>query len=320
MLRRYLRREHRLPEQRGSRNRLLRRYSPDLRQARPRFRLLVLLVPGRQLLRCCTDCGCSAGQLQRRAAGGDSCRIRISQPLLATAIRQVNEKLLEWYGKATYTFNDQWAAGVQEWYSPSVSNTGAMAGTRSATSPTPPRARGSPTASACMSRVTLGYWASRHQRRILRRIAGCCLPKRCRWSWTAGDEVHELLELGRWPWLHLQGFYARSALLRHQSEQVSVQRLHQRANSSFSTSNVTAQKPDGLGSNWCTAAFVAKLSLRDQPQQHPLTWLSISRSRPVAETPPAVSFGCVKDVRFPPVPAQAGLLLKRGTGFPLTRE
>ncbi len=29
------------------------------------------------------------------------------------------------YAKATYTINDQWAAGVQEWYSPSVSNTGA---------------------------------------------------------------------------------------------------------------------------------------------------------------------------------------------------
>ena len=34
-------------------------------------------------------------------------------------------ELLGVYGKATYTFNDQWAAGVQEWYSPSVSNTGA---------------------------------------------------------------------------------------------------------------------------------------------------------------------------------------------------
>ncbi len=31
----------------------------------------------------------------------------------------------EVYGKATYTFNDSWAAGIQEWYSPSVSNTGA---------------------------------------------------------------------------------------------------------------------------------------------------------------------------------------------------
>ncbi len=36
-----------------------------------------------------------------------------------------NESFYEIYGKATYTFSDQWAAGVQEWYSPSVLNTGA---------------------------------------------------------------------------------------------------------------------------------------------------------------------------------------------------
>ena len=34
-----------------------------------------------------------------------------------------NDSFWEVYGKATYTFNDQWAVGVQEWYSPSVVNT-----------------------------------------------------------------------------------------------------------------------------------------------------------------------------------------------------
>ena len=38
---------------------------------------------------------------------------------------KANESFYEWYAKATYTINDQWAAGLQEWYSPSVSNTGA---------------------------------------------------------------------------------------------------------------------------------------------------------------------------------------------------
>ena len=46
---------------------------------------------------------------------------------------KANASFYEWYAKATYTINDQWAAGIQEWYSPSVSNTGAMAGTRSVT-------------------------------------------------------------------------------------------------------------------------------------------------------------------------------------------
>src|ERR1700685_1875959 len=36
-----------------------------------------------------------------------------------------NDSFWEVYGKATYTFSDQWAAGVQEWYSPSVLNSGA---------------------------------------------------------------------------------------------------------------------------------------------------------------------------------------------------
>jgi len=31
-------------------------------------------------------------------------------------------------------------------------------------------------------------------------------------------------------------------------------------NATFSPANVTAQNPNGLGTNWCSAAFVAKLS------------------------------------------------------------
>ena len=32
----------------------------------------------------------------------------------------------------------------------------------------------------------------------------------------------------------------------------------------FSTANITAQNPDGLGTNWCSAAFIAKLSASDR--------------------------------------------------------
>ena len=38
---------------------------------------------------------------------------------------KANVSFIEGYGKATYTFNDQWAAGIQEWYSPNVLNSGA---------------------------------------------------------------------------------------------------------------------------------------------------------------------------------------------------
>jgi hypothetical protein len=38
---------------------------------------------------------------------------------------KANVSFVEIYGKATYTINDQWAVGIQEWYSPSVLNSGA---------------------------------------------------------------------------------------------------------------------------------------------------------------------------------------------------
>ena len=50
--------------------------------------------------------------------------------------------------------------------------------------------------------------------------------------------LYELLELGCRLRLDLQGLHARSALLRHQPDQGRLQRLHQRSNSSFATSNV----------------------------------------------------------------------------------
>ena len=46
------------------------------------------------------------------------------QPLGGNVAKQ-NASFWEVYGKATYTFNDQWSANFQEWYSPSVVNTGA---------------------------------------------------------------------------------------------------------------------------------------------------------------------------------------------------
>ena len=47
-----------------------------------------------------------------------------AQPLGGNVVPSERE-LLRSYAKATYTFNDQWAAGIQEWYSPSVFNSGA---------------------------------------------------------------------------------------------------------------------------------------------------------------------------------------------------
>src|SRR5580693_3152807 len=45
-------------------------------------------------------------------------------PLGGNVAKQ-NASFWEVYGKATYTINDQWSVNFQEWYSPSVVNTGA---------------------------------------------------------------------------------------------------------------------------------------------------------------------------------------------------
>ena len=48
-------------------------------------------------------------------------------------VAKASASFVEFYAKATYTINDQWAAGLQEWYSPSVANPAPTVGIRSAT-------------------------------------------------------------------------------------------------------------------------------------------------------------------------------------------
>src|SRR6202167_768483 len=45
--------------------------------------------------------------------------------LLNGNVVKANESFIEFYGKGTYTINDNVSVGLQEWYSPSVANTGA---------------------------------------------------------------------------------------------------------------------------------------------------------------------------------------------------
>ena len=48
-----------------------------------------------------------------------SWRLKMASALVALGNEAMADaSFWEVYGKATYTFNDQWAAGVQEWYSP----------------------------------------------------------------------------------------------------------------------------------------------------------------------------------------------------------
>ena len=118
-----------------------------------------------------------------------------------------NASFTEFYAKATYTINDQWATGIQEWYSPSVVNSGAdgwyTVGNLTFTAP------GSwfPANSGLGGYISgdLGYWALGTSDAFYG--TGVALP----WSRMAVRErcqIYQLLELGRRLRLDLQGFHA----------------------------------------------------------------------------------------------------------------
>ena len=141
------------------------------------------------------------------------------QPLGGNVAKE-NASFWEVYGKGTYTFNDQWAVSLQEWYSPSVVNTGAWGwytvGNVTFTAPSTWFQNGL----GMYVSGDLGYWDLGTSDAFYGTVA----PAAPAWR-----EVHQLHQLGRGRRLHLQGVHARSALLRHQPDQGGVQRVHQRA-------------------------------------------------------------------------------------------
>lgn len=161
----------------------------------------------------------------------------------------------EWYAKATYTINDQWAAGLQEWYSPSVSNTGASGwytvGNLTYTAPS----SWFPANSGIGGYISadLGYWALGTSDIFY----GTGVPGSPQefgvnytsyWNWDAG-----------FGWT----YKAFTLDLRYYDTNLTHAECNaftSASNSSFATGNVTTQNPTGLGSNWCGAAYIAKLS------------------------------------------------------------
>jgi Bacterial protein of unknown function (Gcw_chp) len=167
---------------------------------------------------------------------------------------KANESFYEWYAKGTYTINDQWAAGLQEWYSPSVSNTGAYGwytvGNVTYTAP----GTWFPANSGIGGYISadLGYWALGTSDVFY----GTGLPGpftngvkyTSYWNWDAG-----------FGWT----YKAFTLDLRYYDTNLTKSECNaftSASNSSFSPSNITTQNPDGLGSNWCGAAYIAKLS------------------------------------------------------------
>jgi hypothetical protein len=162
-----------------------------------------------------------------------------------------NESFWEVYGKATYTFSDQWAAGIQEWYSPSVLNSGAWGwfttGNLTWTAPSTTFQNGL----GLYISGDVGYW-DLGTSNIFYATGAAPFATGVKYTsyatWDAG--------LGfTWKVLTLDLRYYDTNLSKAQCNVFTSAQ-----NASFSPGNITAQNPGGLGTNWCSAAFVAKLS------------------------------------------------------------
>jgi Bacterial protein of unknown function (Gcw_chp) len=163
-------------------------------------------------------------------------------------VSKANDSFYEVYGKATYTFSDQWAAGVQEWYSPSVVNTGARgwfsAGNITWTAPSTLLPNGLGTYIS----GDLGYWDLGTSDAFYGTPAfpgGVKYKSYATWDVGVGF-TYKVLTLD----------------LRYIDTNLSKSdcSVFTSAQNAVPGQAITGNNPGGLGSNWCSAAFVAKLS------------------------------------------------------------
>jgi uncharacterized protein Gcw-chp len=160
----------------------------------------------------------------------------------------------EWYGKATYTVNDQWAFGLQEWYSPSVSNTGSVGwfttGNATYTAPGTWFASGW----GGYASADLGYWSLGKSDAFYGVGALGATP-----AGFAGDPYKSF-----WTWDAGFGITYKAFTLDLRYYDTDLNKGDCNAFTSDQTaggaSNVTTANPGGVGSNWCGAAYIAKLS------------------------------------------------------------
>ncbi len=182
------------------------------------------------------------------------------QPTLINGnVAKKNASFYEIYGKATYTFNDQWAAGIQEWYSPSVASTGSVGWytVGNVTYTTPSTWWGSSGLGMYVS-GDLGYWSLGHSDAfygegsllfpgISQAIADRGDPYKSYWNWDAGFGLT---------------YKAFTLDLRYYDTNLSKGDCNAftSAQSGGGSNNITVANPGGVGSNWCGAAYIAKLS------------------------------------------------------------
>jgi hypothetical protein len=173
---------------------------------------------------------------------------------------KANVSFIEGYAKATYTFSDQWAAGIQEWYSPSVLNSGApgwyTVGNITFTTPS----GWLPSGVGMLISGDVGYWALGTSDNFyctathpVGAFFACGapfpngIPYTSYWNWDAGVSFT---------------YKAFTLDLRYYDTNLSKADCnaftsdHTDAGVAFSPIN----QPNLPGSSWCGASFIAKLS------------------------------------------------------------
>ena len=161
-----------------------------------------------------------------------------------------NLSFYEGYGKASVTVNDNFAFGAQIWGSPSVLNSGApgiyYTGNATLTAPS----TWLPNGIGAYASADVGWWQLGTSDAFYAVPAfPTGVPYTSYLNWDAG--------LGfTWKVFTLDLRYYDTNLTKAQCNVFTSDQT-----ATFAAGNVTAQNPGGLGSNWCGAAFIAKLSI-----------------------------------------------------------
>lgn len=173
-----------------------------------------------------------------------------SAPLPNGNVMKANANWYEGYAKATYTWSDYFNFGGGISGSPSVWNMGAYgiyySGNATLTAPT----SWLPSGVGAYLSADIGWWQFGSTDTFYAAPpafpAGVPLPSYLNWDVGLGIT---------WKSLTLDLRYYDTNLTKAQCNVLTMDQT-----ATFSASNVTAQNPGGLGSNWCGAAFIAKLS------------------------------------------------------------
>jgi uncharacterized protein (TIGR02001 family) len=165
-------------------------------------------------------------------------------PLSGTGnVTKANDSFWEVYAKASYTINDQWTVGVQEWYSPDVLNLGTWGwystGNVTATAPSNWFQNGL----GMYASADVGYWDLGTSDSFYGFTKYTSYA-----NWDVGFG---------WTWkvLTLDLRYYDTNLSKSECDAFTSAQ-----NAGFSAGSLTAQNPSGGATNWCSAWFIAKLS------------------------------------------------------------